>query len=208
MRGTFLSRVDCQILSTLTAELNERESLDKYQDIFSDLASTDRFLNPTASLSLKRFPCLWDGSLDQDRGTITRKMTTWLMKHFIFLCYTLNEKDMRQLSSKCTSYLDGITKRLMDALYLAYSRSSSPHWPVPGIHLLLELGIERSLWPLLVLSPASLSRCSESNSGLAMACEKNQIELINECTEEVSECLQFAFTTFYIPTKRLGSWDI
>ena len=70
--------------------------------------------------------------------------------------------------------------KLMDALYLAYSRSSSPHWPVPGIHLLLELGIERSLWPLLVLSRASLSRCSESNSGLAMACEKNQNKLINE----------------------------
>ena len=83
--------------------------------------------------------------------------------------------------------------KLMDALYLAYSRSSSPHWPVPGIHLLLELGIERSLWPLLVLSRASLSRCSESNSGLAMACEKNQNKLINECTDEV-----FDFSSIFI----------
>ena len=37
MRGTFLSRVDCQILPTLTAELNERKSLDKYQHIFLTL---------------------------------------------------------------------------------------------------------------------------------------------------------------------------
>ena len=44
MMGTFLSRVDCQILSTLTAELNEKESLDKYQHIFPVLLTWPQWI--------------------------------------------------------------------------------------------------------------------------------------------------------------------
>ena len=62
-----------------------------------------------------------------------------------FLSYTEHKMIETVKSSKRTSYLDETTKRLMDALYSAYSWLSSPHWPVPGIHLLLEMGIERSL---------------------------------------------------------------
>ena len=146
MRGTFLSRVVCQILSRPTAELNEGNHLidtKTFSQCFaSDLVSTERFLNPTTSFWLKTSQWFWDRSLEQDEDTMTRKMTTWLIKHFILLCHSLNtnkyETELQLRKGHPTSMK--IPKDWwMHYDIRLYSRSSSPHWPVPGIHLLSEL---------------------------------------------------------------------
>ena len=76
---------------------------------------------------------------------MTRKMTAWVAQHFIFLCNC--HKPTKYLSKiklhKETSYLYATYNGLMVLLYLDHSWSSSFHWPVPGIHLLLEMRIRR-----------------------------------------------------------------